>query len=320
MPKAKLDTIQVQTWLKRFGYYPGKLDGDYQGATYRAALRRFQSDYRRTAGAPDGWYGAKTEAALAPLIEAFERAMNEFGNPPSELGEMRRWHLTYYYIGDQSRWRGPRTAPFYDTDGNVLAVVEPGCYVEASLEGTTKLRDGRLINVAKGDYRKVNPSDWIPVYTIIKRNGWLDKPGYGGVALNAAKNAVASVRRFQVTKAGPGGYPIEREGIELDPFRTLASDTGRMRRHDPQFKGKGGVVPSGTKVFILEFVGVKLPDGTTHDGWFVTNDTGGGIFGAHFDVFTGSKALADLVHIPDRAHIWFAGIEKKLAMSYSYGL
>jgi 3D (Asp-Asp-Asp) domain-containing protein len=325
MPKTKLDTQQVQTWLKLLGYYDGPINGDYLDANYRSDLRRFQADNRRVAGRPDGWYGLKTEAALLPLIEMWKRAgfmgaPPSFAHDPSDIDELRRWTLTYYYIGDQARWRGPRNIPFYTTKGKVIANVEAGCYVEAALEGTTRLRDGRLVNVARGAMRKVNPADWVSVYAIIKRNGWLDKPGYGGVALSKDKKRVVGARRFSVKKPGPGGYPVEREGIELDPFRTLASDTGRLRRHDPKWRGKGGVVPSGTEVFILEMVGVKLPDGTTHDGWFRTNDTGGGIFGAHFDVFTGTRLLANKVHIPHRAHIWFPGIEKKLSMNYSYGL
>jgi 3D (Asp-Asp-Asp) domain-containing protein len=73
-------------------------------------------------------------------------------------------------------------------------------------------------------------------------------------------------------------------------------------------------------VFILELAGVRLPDGTTHDGWCTVNDTGGAIFGAHFDVFTGVKALAAKVKIPSLAHVWFEGIEQRLPMNYGYGL
>lgn len=63
-----------------------------------------------------------------------------------------------------------------------------------------------------------------------------------------------------------------------------------------------------------------LPDGTTHDGWFVVNDTGGAIFGAHFDVFTGSDALRKQVKVPAFGQVWFAGIEKRIPAGYTYGL
>ena len=108
----------------------------------------------------------------------------------------------------------------------------------------------------------------------------------------------------------------------MDPFRTIATDTGRLRRHDPAFKKKGGVIPVGTRVFILELVGMPLPDGTTHDGWCVANDTGGGIFGAHIDLFTGYRAFARKTFIPslDLVHLWFEGIETRIPTDYSYGL
>lgn len=44
------------------------------------------------------------------------------------------------------------------------------------------------------------------------------------------------------------------------------------------------------------------------------------IFGAHFDVFSGSKALAKKANQPSRAHIWFEGVEDRLPMDYAYGL
>jgi 3D (Asp-Asp-Asp) domain-containing protein len=317
MAKTKLTIKDVQKWLHLFGYYDGSIDGNYQDVNFRADLRRFQRDYPAQAGAADGWYGAKTESALLPLVSSFEKA----NLCASNIVTMRRWQLTYYYVGDQTRWGGAANIPMYDPNGKVVATVQAGCYVEAALEGTTKLRDGRLINVATGGYKKVNSSAWASVYNLIKRYSWLNKPGYGGVALNKEKTAVISVRRFAEKAASPvTGYPIEAKGIPLDPFRTLAADNGRMGRHDPTFKGKGGVVPAGTRVFILEFVGVKLPDKTVHDGWFTVNDTGGGIYGAHFDVFTGTREMAKQVHIPGRAHIWFDGVDERLPFDYSYGL
>lgn len=318
---TQLSITEMQQWLARFGYYDGLIDGDYMASDFRDDLRRFQRDYSAKAGADDGWYGAKTESALLPLIDRYNQAEPALTAAGIKIQSMRRWQLTYYYIGDQSQWSGPENAAMYDPHGDVIATVEAGCYVEASLEGTTRLRDGRLINVASGSYVTVDPHDWVDVYAIIKRNGWLAKPGWGGVSLNDDRTAVDAVRRFYEKPASPEtGYPVEAKGIPLDPFRTLAADNGRMRRHDPNFKGKGGVAPAGTKVFILEFVGKPLPDGSAHDGWFTVNDTGSGIYGAHFDVFTGSRHAGDAAHIPERAHIWFDGIEDRLVMDYAYGL
>jgi 3D (Asp-Asp-Asp) domain-containing protein len=242
---------------------------------------------------------------------------------------MRRWTMTYYYIGSATRG----DVPMYNPKGEVLARLSAHSFAEAALEGTTQLPDGTLANVAHPAYSPIKAADadaFAAVYNIAKRNGWIpNKPGYAGLRLSTDKSRAASARNFHRKKASPNGYPVERLGIPLEPWKTLATDTGRLGRHDPKFKRKGGVIPSGTKVFILEFLGAKYPwvdeDGEvqwrTHDGWFVANDTGGGIYGAHCDVFVGTKKFYRTgVRVPHRGHIWFEGIEKKLPMNYSYGL
>lgn len=308
---TQLNTRQVKAALTKLGYYDGTVNDDYLDANYRDDLKRFQVDYRRVCGDADGWYGAKTERALLPLVEQLKKA-------PRAMHQMRRWQLTYYYVGAATRGSIPLT----DVKGRALAKVSPRSFVEAALEGTTRLPDGRMANVAHPAYSPCDSEVFGAVYDIAKRNGWVPKkPGYAGIVLSPDKRRAIKARNFYIKKVSSNGWPAERLGIPLDPWRTLASDTGRLARHDPKYWKKGGVVPSGTKVFILEFVGVPLPDGTIHDGWFVCNDTGGGIFGAHFDVFTGTRAMQKKgPKIPHRAHIWFEGIEKKLNMNYHYGL
>lgn len=75
--------------------------------------------------------------------------------------------------------------------------------------------------------------------------------------------------RFRVTRhqygAGIGRCP-------LVPYRTIAVD--------PKF------VALGTRVYIPEFKGVKLPDGTLHDGIFMAHDRSHSVRGSHVDLFT----------------------------------
>lgn len=47
------------------------------------------------------------------------------------------------------------------------------------------------------------------------------------------------------------------------------------------------VIPRRTKLFIRETVGLRLADGTTHDGFWYASDTGGAIKGNKVDLFTG---------------------------------
>ena len=323
--KTKLSMKEVQTALQQLGYYSGPINGTAAGTA--SAIRTFQRDYRRKAGGADGKYGPKTESALLPLVELLKKA-------PCDVGEMRRWTLTYYYIGSASRGG----VPMYNPKGQLLTKVSARSFVEAALEGTTQLPDGRLANVAHPAFSRIKAADaaaYAQVFAIAKRNGWIPKkPGYAGLRVNSAGTKATQARNFYIKKASPNGYPVERLNIPLDPWKTLATDTGRLRRHDPKFKGKGGVIPNGTKVFMLSFLGVEYParvfdedkgewvtEPRIHDGWFVSNDTGGGIFGAHSDVFVGTRKLYKTgPRVPHRDHIWFEGIDEKLPMNYSYGL
>ena len=47
------------------------------------------------------------------------------------------------------------------------------------------------------------------------------------------------------------------------------------------------VIPRRTVLFIKETVGMPMPDGTRHDGYWYASDTGGAIKGERIDLFTG---------------------------------
>lgn len=314
-----LHTSDVKYLLNKLGYYDGPINNNYRDGEYRDDLRRFQRDYNLVA---DGWYGRKTEK---PLL-ALDRKLIKSNMPCMKL---RRWQLTKYWIGNATR--RPGRVPLVTPKGKVIARVSPGAFVEASLEGTTRIGGGDLVNVASGPkYRRCDRETFVGVYKIAKRSGWISQrradgsrtdnlAGYAGIRVDSEHRYATHAHTFKRVPAGPGGWP-KWNRIEAIPFRTLAADLGRLRRHDPKWKGKGGLVPVATRVFILEFVGKKLPDGTIHDGWFTVNDTGGAIFGAHFDIFTGSRQWAKLKIVPSLGHIWFSGVEDRIPMDYRYGL
>lgn len=78
--------------------------------------------------------------------------------------------------------------------------------------------------------------------------------------------------RFCVIRA-KCGYGVT--GAALVPYRTAAVD--------PHF------VKLGTRIYIPQLKGVRLPDGTIHDGVFIAADRGH-FHGCHIDLFVGAGA------------------------------
>lgn len=65
-------------------------------------------------------------------------------------------------------------------------------------------------------------------------------------------------------------------GCKVVPMRTAAVDGVRVPRH--------------SILFIKETVGLPLPDGRKHDGYWYASDTGGAIRAGRIDLFTGQGA------------------------------
>ena len=69
---------------------------------------------------------------------------------------------------------------------------------------------------------------------------------------------------------------LDSLGCKVVAMRTVAVDTS--------------LIPKRSILFIKETVGMKLPDGSTHDGYWYASDTGGAIKGKRIDLYTGSRA------------------------------
>ena len=52
------------------------------------------------------------------------------------------------------------------------------------------------------------------------------------------------------------------------------------------------LIPKGSVLFIKETVGLMMPDGSRHDGYWYASDTGGAIKGKRIDLFTGYSAAS----------------------------
>jgi 3D (Asp-Asp-Asp) domain-containing protein len=73
---------------------------------------------------------------------------------------------------------------------------------------------------------------------------------------------------------GGGATGNDSLGCRPVAMRTLATD--------PR------VIPRRTRLFIRETVGMRLADGTVHDGYWYASDTGGAIKGQRVDLYTGN--------------------------------
>jgi 3D (Asp-Asp-Asp) domain-containing protein len=101
-------------------------------------------------------------------------------------------------------------------------------------------------------------------------------------ARKAADDAVTAVEtELKATLYHTGVRGIGQKdslGCRLQPMRTVAVDPKVFPRH--------------SVLFIKETVGLKMPDGSTHDGYWYASDVGGAIKGARIDLFTGAGAAS----------------------------
>jgi len=67
---------------------------------------------------------------------------------------------------------------------------------------------------------------------------------------------------------------LDSLGCRVVPMRTIAVDRT--------------LIPRRTVLFIKETVGLKMPDGKAHDGYWYASDVGGAIKGQRIDLYTGN--------------------------------
>lgn len=103
----------------------------------------------------------------------------------------------------------------------------------------------------------------------------------GDLIVSAITGSVPGTPAFRVKAtlyhAGAKGVGVlDSLGCKVVAMRTVAIDRN--------------LIPRRTKLFIKETVGLKMPDGSLHDGFWYASDTGGAIKGQKIDLFTGHGA------------------------------
>jgi 3D (Asp-Asp-Asp) domain-containing protein len=97
-----------------------------------------------------------------------------------------------------------------------------------------------------------------------------------GTNQSAVENATAWGLKATLYHGGGGMSSRDSLGCKVSPMRTVAIDRALITR--------------GAILFIKETVGMLLPSGGVHDGYWYASDTGGAIRGARIDLFTGHGA------------------------------
>jgi peptidoglycan hydrolase-like protein with peptidoglycan-binding domain/3D (Asp-Asp-Asp) domain-containing protein len=303
--------VDILRALHRLGYYP---KGDPYVVMPLAdvdATKAVKSFQRGQGLVADGIAGPKTQARLEAVLATLAKA-------PAGADQFQPFRGTVYYVADEKEYGGDKTIPLLGADGKPLGPrVSPQCFAAGACEGTLRLADGTLVNVAGG--HAPCPPGYQAVLDFVPKN----KPaGYFGIVVEPGSGRVVQAATFYIVHdPGDQGYG-KVHGIPLHAFRSLATDIGVLTTHDhnPKLFGHGGVIPIGTKVWIAEWAGIVLPDGTHHDGWWTAHDTGGAKFGATVDQFTGSLGLAHQVAIPSRLHLWYEGMKDRIAPGYDLNL
>lgn len=100
----------------------------------------------------------------------------------------------------------------------------------------------------------------------------------GDLIVSALTGALPGTPDFRMKAtlyhAGAKGVgALDSLGCKVVAMRTVAVDTK--------------VIPRRSKLFIRETVGLPMPDGSKHDGFWYASDTGGAIKGQKVDLYTG---------------------------------
>jgi 3D (Asp-Asp-Asp) domain-containing protein len=98
-------------------------------------------------------------------------------------------------------------------------------------------------------------------------------------AMDEAVTAVETELKATLYHTGvPGLSSKDSLGCRLQPMRTVAVDPKVFPRH--------------SVLFIKETVGLRMPDGSVHDGYWYASDVGSAIRGRRIDLFTGVGAAS----------------------------
>jgi 3D (Asp-Asp-Asp) domain-containing protein len=173
---------------------------------------------------------------------------------------------------------------FFHSDSVKIADLLPTMYyTPKESEVHCKGRYGST-NYTGREIQKLITPDGKYIATVCKRfasvllmegSGILKDRGHGEIAVNYARQ-IGGLARYHLLGRCKYGEGI-RQDLCLLPYHTIAADNRIHKINDI--------------IYIPEVRGVKLPDGSTHEGYFIVRDTGGafnGIGAQRVDLFVGT--------------------------------
>ena len=182
---------------------------------------------------------ASSEAQL-PLRDMSE--LLESGSADSEKIGLGNLFPTFYNIADEAFHPGPKTVPLYEAgSGRLIAYVSKSFHEDLDMEGTGRLNDGRVLNVA-------NYVNKIWDYKIL------------------------SAEAFGVGILGHSLHPYRSVAVD---FVHLCKQAGYNFCNLPVVEVRKRLI--GALLYMPRLKGIPLGNGKIHDGYVCAQDIGGAI-------------------------------------------
>ncbi len=163
-------------------------------------------------------------AVLVLLAAAPPLPAGAGGGPPRGARELGEFKVTYYWMEIETDHPGPADTPLLDAGGREIARVPKRFADRLAIEGTGKLRDGRVVNYAGRDKQ-----DGTIRYSIVRDP---KAPyGYGVKSIPLVPFRSIAVDR-SVVEIGAKLYIAEADGLPLPGAAAGVHHDGLFEAHD----------------------------------------------------------------------------------------
>lgn len=191
--------------------------------------------------------GMESKIAVRDMSELLER-----GRPDAEKVAIGNLYPTFYNIADESFHPGPKTVPLYEAvTGKLIANVSKSFHEDLDIEGTGRLLDGRILNVA-------NYVNGVWDYKVLSGDAY----GLGILGHNL--------------------HPYRSVAVD---FVHLCKQAGYDFCSLPVVEVRKRLI--GALMYIPRLRGIPLNNGSVHDGFVCAQDIGGAIQFDRIDLFVG---------------------------------